>query len=85
MSKKPKKIYGRGRGEYEYEADGVTLIVTPLNLKWKTNPLINPDDGTDIELSVNPKSEYVKLYKEIINIVITDILLKKKTRLSINN
>jgi len=77
VSKKPKKIYGRGRGEYEYEADGVTLIVTPLNL-WKTNPLINPHDGTDIELSVNPKSEYVKLYKEFINIVIADILLKKK-------
>jgi hypothetical protein len=78
VSKKPKKIYGRGRGEYEYEADGVTLIVTPLNLKWKRNPLINPHDGTDIELSVNPKSEYVKLYKEFINIVIRDILLKKQ-------
>jgi hypothetical protein len=76
VAKKPKKIYGRGRGEYE--ADGVTLIATPLILKWKTNPLINPHNGTDIELSVNPKSEYVKLYKEFINMVITDILLKKK-------
>jgi hypothetical protein len=75
--KKPKKIHGRGKGEY-YFPDGVTPVhMTPL-AKWKENPLINPHDDTVIELSVNPKSEYVKLYKEFIEIEIKHIMDKNK-------
>jgi len=46
--------------------------------KWKENPLINPYDDTEIELSVNPKSEYVKLYKKFIEIEIKHIMDKNK-------
>lgn len=74
--KKPKKIHGRGKGKYF--PDGVTPVpMTPLE-KWKENPLINPYDDTVIELSVNPKSEYVKLYKKIIEIEIKHIMDKNK-------
>ena len=74
---KPKKIHGRGKGEY-YFPDGVTPVpMTPLE-KWKENPLINPHNDTVIELSVNPKSEYVKLYKKFIEIEIKHIMDKNK-------
>jgi hypothetical protein len=39
--------------------------------KWKKSPLINPYNNNEISVSVNPKSEYVKLYKEFIDELIT--------------
>ena len=40
-------------------------------------PLIDPYNNNNIILSVNPKSEYVILYKKVINEVITYIISGK--------
>lgn len=77
MSTKHKPVKKPKKREY-YFPDGVTPVpMTPLE-KWKENPLINPHDDTVIELSVNPKSEYVKLYKKFIEIEIKHIMDKNK-------
>jgi hypothetical protein len=45
--------------------------------KWRESPLKDPYNDNKIILSVNPKSEYVILYKRIIDELITHIMLGK--------
>lgn len=66
--------------------------VSPPNIlhiisKWKETPLIDPYNNNNIILSVNPKSEYVILYKKVIDEVITYIISGKPAnyQLTIND
>ncbi len=47
--------------------------------KWKNSPLIDPYNYNEIILSVNPKSEYVILYKKVIDNLIKHITFGKPT------
>lgn len=47
--------------------------------KWRESPLKDPYNDNKLILSVNPKSEYVILYKKIIDAVITHIMSGKPT------
>ena len=47
--------------------------------KWRESPLKDPYNDNKLILSVNPKSEYVILYKRIIDALITHIISGKPT------
>lgn len=47
--------------------------------KWRESPLKDPYNDNKLILSVNPKSEYVILYKKIIDALITHIMSGKPT------
>jgi hypothetical protein len=63
---------------------GVKYAVTALPLKikdikeiakkWKNEPLKDPYNNKDVPLSIHPKSEYVLLYKKIIDGLIKDLV-----------
>jgi predicted transcriptional regulator len=58
--------------------------LTPPNIhaitaKWRKFPLKNPYNDNEIILSVNPKSEYVVLYKKVINELISQIIIDNTT------
>ena len=42
--------------------------------KWRESPLKDPYNDNKLIMSVNPKSEYVILYKKIIDALITYIM-----------
>ena len=47
--------------------------------RWKKNPTINPYTNEELRISLNPKGEYVRVYKRVLDGLITDIM-KKKTK-----
>lgn len=47
---------------------------------WKQNPRIDPYRNVNIMISLNPSSEYVSLYKQIMGELISKFLLKKKIK-----
>jgi hypothetical protein len=58
--------------------------LTPPNIhaitaKWRKFPLKNPYNDNEIILSVNPKSDYVVLYKKVINELISQIIIDNTT------
>ncbi len=52
-------------------------VMPQLNIEiantWIENPLIDPYTKNAIELSIHPKSEYVKLYKKVIDDLINEL------------
>ena len=54
-------------------------IIIYYSNKWKQNPSINPYTNKEIRVSLDPKGEYVRLYKEFINGLVK-IILKTKTK-----
>ena len=68
-----------------FEKSKLEKLPKPLNNmiiyyanKWKKYPKINPYTNNDIIVSLDPKGEYVRLYKEIINGLVSDILENKR-------
>jgi len=58
--------------------------LTPPNIhaitaKWRNFPFKNPYNDNEIILSVNPKSDYVVLYKKVINELISQIIIDNTT------
>jgi len=45
--------------------------------KWKKDPIIDPYTNVNIEVSLNPTSKYVRLYKQIMDELISKLLEKK--------
>jgi hypothetical protein len=69
-----------------------SLPITTILEKWRNNPKIHPETGKPLEVLINPESQYAKLYKEYIKMLVADVLLKKqgssspnKDRLSIKD
>jgi hypothetical protein len=50
--------------------------------KWKKNPKINPYTNKEIPISFNPNSEYVRVYKQIMDGMIENILNTKTKKKS---
>ena len=48
--------------------------------KWKKNPTINPYTNEEISISFNPNGEYVRVYKQIMDGLIDNILNTKTKR-----
>jgi hypothetical protein len=46
---------------------------------WKSDPTIDPYTNDTIVLSIHPKSEYVKIYKKVIDELINYIIANKRT------
>ena len=47
--------------------------------RWKRNPTINPYTNEELRISLNPKGDYVLVYKRVLDGLINDIM-KKKTK-----
>jgi hypothetical protein len=59
------------------KGDKYAVTVQPLKIKeiakkWKNEPLKDPYNNKDVPLSIHPKSEYVLLYKKIIDGLVKD-------------
>ena len=52
--------------------------------KWKKHPTINPYTNEEISISFNPNGEYVRVYKQIMDGLIDNILNTKKKRESLS-
>jgi hypothetical protein len=53
--------------------------------EWKDNPMINPLTGATIQVSINPKSEYVALYAKLIDKLVKHLLQNGKKILTIQD
>ena len=53
--------------------------------EWKDNPMINPLTGATIQVSINPKSEYVELYAKLIDKLVKHFLQNGKKMLTIKD
>jgi hypothetical protein len=57
----------------------IDIIIYYAN-KWKQNPSINPYTNKEIRVSLDPKGEYVRLYKEFINGLVGIIFKTKRIK-----
>lgn len=54
------------------------LPITTILENWKKNPEIHPETGEPLDISINHESQYAKLYKEYIKMLVDDVLAKKQ-------
>jgi hypothetical protein len=67
------------------KAKSPDIDIISIAKEWKDNPMINPLTGATIQVSINPKSEYVALYAKLIDKLVKHLLQNGKKILTIQD
>jgi len=67
------------------KAKSPDIDIISIAKEWKDNPMINPLTGATIQVSINPKSEYVELYAKLIDKLVKHFLQNGKKMLTIKD
>ena len=67
------------------KAKSPDIDIISIAKEWKDNPMVNPLTGAAIQVSINPKSEYVALYTKIIDKLARHLLQNGKQILTIQD